>query len=151
MKTSPWLFLLILIFTPRDPINSTPQGATQVGRKGCRIVDEVITKSGEVDYVDGVRVPEELGVLETLRRREKVSPCTCMLAFVATAARIRDVEDFRVMAGKMDYQEYHAYLYEDRYRDTATEILYGPRVNMNELRSGPHGQVPLPDGRAGEK
>jgi len=80
MKTSRWLPLLIVLVAAYAPISSTSQSTTRAGRRACRIVDEVVTKSGEVDYVDGARVPEELGVVEIIRRREKVSPCTCMLA-----------------------------------------------------------------------
>jgi len=146
MKTTPRLCILTLILAGLSPVGPTQQPATQPGRRACRIVDEVSTNTGDVYYVDGRKVPGDIGgVLLFLREREKTSHCTCLLAFVTTSARIRGLEDLRVIAGKMDYKEFHAYLYDYR-RDFATEILYyGSPLNLSELRWGPEGSVPLPD------
>jgi len=145
MKNSRWLCVLILTLAEFAPNSLSQQAVPQAERKACRIVDMVSAKSGNLFYVDGIKVPADLGVLGFVRQREKVSPCSCLLAFVTTSARIREVEDLRVIAGKMDYKEFHAYLYDDRYRDFATEVFYyGSHLNLSELRSGPQGPVPLP-------
>lgn len=147
MKSIRLLCTLILILTQCTATNSAQQSVAQVSSKPCRIVDELSTEAGTAYYVDGTKVPEDIGILGFVRQRDKSSPCTCLLAFVTTSARIRDVEDLRVIAGKMDYKEFHAYLYDPRYRDFATEIdYYGTHLNLTELRSGPKGPVPLPAG-----
>jgi hypothetical protein len=111
----------------------------------CRIVDVIAIKSGDVEYVDGMRVPGDVTTIDYLRQQEKSSPRTCLLLFVPSSVKIRDIEDFRVIAGKMQYEDFHPYLYEDRYRDLVREILYGSPVNPDELRSGPQGQLAWPD------
>jgi hypothetical protein len=110
----------------------------------CRIVDVITTKTGDVYYVDGTRVPDEGTVLEYLRRgafprRE------CLRLFVPSSVKIQDVEDMRALCGIRQCTEFHAYLYEDRDRETVSEILYGMPVSPDKVRSGPQGAVPWPD------
>jgi hypothetical protein len=139
------LCMLVVILAGCTAANSAQQAALQAKGRPCRIVDELPSKTDAVYYVDGVRVPDEIGVLEVLRRRDKVSPSSCIHVFVTTSARIRDVEELRVMAGKMDFKEFHAYLFDLRYRDTVTEInYYGDHLQPSELRAGPRGPLPWP-------
>jgi hypothetical protein len=65
--------------------------------------------------------------------------------------KIQDIEDFRVIAGKMQYEDFHAYLYEDRDRDLVREIRYGSPVSPGELRSGPKGYLSWPDHQSERK
>jgi hypothetical protein len=109
-----------------------------------------MTNAVEVGYVDGIRVPDEVGWLEYLRRKEKSSPRSCLLLFVPTSVKIQDVEDFHVVAGKMQYEDFHVYVY-DQHRRLVTEFLHGPPVNADELRSGPNGPFGWPDQNPNEK
>jgi hypothetical protein len=143
MKKIPWLLLIVATASP-IPIATLAQAPAQSKVAGCRIVDMVVKKAGEVDYVDAARVPGNYVTIDYLREREKASPRTRLLLFVTSSVKIQDIEGLRVIAtGKMQYQDFHAYLY-DPNRDSASEILYGPDVNLNELRLGPHGTVPWP-------
>ncbi len=110
----------------------------------CRIVDMVFKGGREIDYVDGTRVPGNLVDIDYLRVQEKASPRPCLLLFVTTASKIRDVEGMRVVAGKMGYAEFHAYLY-DPNRDAASEITYQSDANLDKLRSGSQGRLNWPD------
>jgi hypothetical protein len=126
-----WASLTAHAQTPRHDDNSK-----------CRIVDMVAKKAGEVDYVDGKRVPGNFVNIDYLREQEKSSPTTCLTLFLTSSVKIQDIEDFGVMAtGKMQYQDFHAYLY-DPARDSFSEILYGPTVAPEKLRSSPRGTIP---------
>jgi hypothetical protein len=139
------LCLLFLTFTTSQiSVTAFAQTPAQNKGSGCRIVDMVVKGGHEIDYVDGTRVPGNLVDIDYLRVQEKASPRPCLLLFITTASKIRDVEGMRVVAGKMGYAEFHAYLYEPS-RDSAREITYGPDANLDQLRSGPHGTIPWPD------
>jgi len=152
MKTKRLLWALTLICLACGASNSAQETKIQANKKTCRIVDYLSTKAGNIYYVDATKVSGDVGeVLLSLRQRERASSCTCLLAFFTASARIRDVEDLRVIAGKMDYKDFHSYLYDPRYSDFATEINYdGTHLNLSELRSGSQGAVPLPDVRMRE-
>jgi hypothetical protein len=129
-----WTSLAALAQTPHQNDNSE-----------CRIVDMVVKKAGEVDYVDGKRVPGNFVSIDFVREQENASPRTCLTLFVTSSVKIQDIEDFRVIAtGKMQYQTFHAYLY-DPARDSFSEILYGPSLAPEKLRSSPRGTIPWPD------
>ena len=137
------LLLLFVTFiegwTSVSVLAQTPQRDSHAE---CRIVDMVVRKAGEVDYVDGRRVPGNFVNIDYLREQEKSSPRSCLLLFVTSSVKIQDIEDFRVLAtGKMQYQDFHAYLY-DPARDSFSEILHGPTVTPDKLRLGPHGTIP---------
>src|SRR5258708_5743123 len=120
--------------TPHQHVNS-----------GCRIVDMVVKKAGEVDYVDGKKVPGDFVTIDYLRAQEKSSPTTCLMLFVTSSVKIQDIEDFRVIAtGKIQYRDFHVYLY-DPGRDSFSEILYGTNMPPEKLRSSPRGTIPWPD------
>jgi hypothetical protein len=139
------LMLFVTIIGGRGSVTVLAQTAHQDSNQECRIVDMVVKKSGEVDYVDGKRVPGNFVNIDYLREQEKSSPRSCLRIFVTSSVKIQDIEDFRVMAtGKMQYQDFHAYLY-DRARDSFSEILYGQTFRPDELRSGPRGTIPWPD------
>jgi hypothetical protein len=110
----------------------------------CRMVDIIATKTRDIYYVDGIEVPQNRTVIEYLRRLEASSPTRCLRLFVPTSVKIQDVEDMRVVAGKMQYQEFHAYLY-DQHREWVNEILPGPPVSTTELRFSPRGTIHWPD------
>ena len=136
------LLILIIVVVARWASAQTP---SQAGHEVCRIVDMVVKKAGEVDYVDGKRVPGNFVNIDYLREQEKSSPRSCLLLFVTSSVKVQDIEDFRVIAtGKMQYQDFHAYLY-DPARDSFREILYGPTVAPDKLRSSPRGLIPWPD------
>ena len=136
------LLILIIALVARWASAQTP---SQDRHEVCRIVDMVVKKAGEVDYVDGKRVPGNFVNIDYLREQEKSSPRPCLLLFVTSLVKVQDIEDFRVIAtGKMQYQDFHAYLY-DPARDSFSEILYGPTVAPDKLRSSPRGLIPWPD------
>jgi hypothetical protein len=136
------LVTFILLWTPARALAQTPH---QDGNSECRIVDMVVKKAGEADYVDGKKVPGNFVSIDYLRAQEKSSPRPCLMLFVTSSVKIQDIEDFRVMAtGKMQYEAFHAYLY-DPARDSFKEILYGPNVPPDKLRSSPRGTIPWPD------
>jgi hypothetical protein len=136
------LLILIIALVARWASAQTP---SQDRHEVCRIVDMVVKKAGEVDYVDGKRVPGNFVNIDYLREQEKSSPRSCLLLFVTSEVKLQDIEDFRVIAtGKMQYQDFHAYLY-DPARDSFSEILYGPTVAPDKLRSSPRGLIPWPD------
>ena len=137
------ILLLSLIVSMANPVPITLAQAPPQEKGGCRIVDLAVKNAGEVDYVDGKKVPGNLVDIDYLREQERSSPRPCLLLFVTSSVKIKDIEGVRVIAGKMGYKDFHAYLYEPN-RDSASEILYGPDVNLNEVRSGPHGTVPWP-------
>jgi hypothetical protein len=143
MKKALWLLLIISAIGPS--VNTFPKPAPQVGPRNCRIVDVTVTKAGEVDYVDGIKVPDEVGLLNFLRAREKLSPSCCLLLFVPVATSIRELDDFRVIAGKMQYVAFHVYVYESEYRDTVDELVFGNGFNSDDLRLSPRGPLPWPD------
>ena len=138
------ILLLSLLVSMATPIMALAQAPPQE-KSVCKIVDLVVKEAGEIDYVDGKRVPGNLVDIDYLREQEKSSPSprSCLVLFATSSAKIRDIEGVRVIAGKMGYKDFHAYLYEPN-RDSASEILYGPTINLNEVRSGPHGPVPWP-------
>ena len=111
----------------------------------CRIVDVITTKTGDQYFVDGVKVPAGGYVIDYLRRAELASPRSCLRLFVPTSVRIQDVEDMFVVAtGKIQYQDFHAYLYDER-RDSVNEISLWKTVDTAPLRS-PNGHLlPWPD------
>jgi hypothetical protein len=141
MRNALWLLFFVCAAT-RLPVIAPAQVRSQ---NDCRIVDFVMKNTGEVDYVDGKRVPGKLVDLFYLQEQEKSSPRSCLALFVTSSAKIRDIEGTRVIAGKMGYKDFHAYLYEPN-RDSASEILYGPDIKAEELRSSPNGPIPWPDG-----
>ena len=129
----------------------TRQLAAKAVAKGSRTVDLAITKRGEADYVDGKRVPAGMRTLDYLRQEEKTDPRTSLVVFVTASARIDDVENLRRIAEKMQYQDFHAYERDGWDHETVVEILYGPRVSLDELRSGPNGPIPLPERQPAKK
>jgi hypothetical protein len=142
MRKTFWLLLLGGVIT--FCFDGVSQEIPHVGSQACRIVDISPMGRGEI-YVDGMRVPEELGLLNFLRQSEKSSPSSCLRAFVPLTTTIRDIEDLRVIAGKMQYEEFHVYVYEKDYRDSVSEIVFGSTFNADELRSSPRGPVAWPD------
>jgi hypothetical protein len=112
----------------------------------CRIIDVIILRTGEAYYVDGKKLPGHLTIIEYLRSLEATAPCSCLKVFVPTSVKLQDIEDLRVVAGIMQIEDFHAYLY-DEHRDTVTEILPGPPIPTTTIRSGPGGPVPWPDRR----
>jgi hypothetical protein len=139
------LMLFVTIIAGRGSVAVLAQSPHQDSNRECRIVDMVVKKSGEVDYVDGKKVPGNFVNIDYLREQEKASPRSCLRLFVTSSVKIQDIEDFRVIAtGKMQYQDFHAYLY-DPARDSFSEILYGQNARPSELRSGPRGTIPWPD------
>jgi len=149
MKKALWLLLVTGAIGPGVKTFSEP--APQVGPRNCRIVDVTLTRNGEVDYVDGIKVPEDVGPLNFIRQREKSSPRCCLLVFVPLMTSIREIEDFRVIAGKMQYVDFHLYVYENDYRGSVSELVFGPAFNPDELRSSPQGPVPWPDRQPAKK
>ena len=143
MKKGLWILLVSAAITPG--VSAFQRPAAQRGPSDCRIVDVTFDKTGEVDYVDGMGVPAEVGLLNSLRQHEKSSPRSCLLVFVPLATTIRTIEDLRVIAGKMQYQEFHLYVYEKRYRDSVNELVFGSAFKSDELRSGAHGPLRWPD------
>jgi len=114
----------------------------------CRIVDIVAKKTSEVDYVDGKRVPGDFVTIDYLRAQEKASPRSCLLLFVTTFVTIQYIEDFRVIAGKMQYPDFHAYLHDEahaEWRDSYKEILYGPTQHPGQVHKGTRGTIPWPE------
>jgi len=87
MKKVLWLLLITGAIGPS--VNTFPKPTPQVGPRNCRIIDMTFTKTGEVDYVDGMKVPDEVGLLNFLRQREKSSPSCCLLVFVPVATNIQ--------------------------------------------------------------
>ena len=136
--------VILLFLTAFLGMNSLAQEPSQVKGDACRIVDMVAKKGGEVDYVDGKRVPGNLVTIDYLREQEKSSPRTCLLLFVTSSTKIKDIEGLRVIAGKMQYKDFRAYLY-DSNRDSVSEIRYGEDINAGEVRRGPNGPIPWPD------
>ncbi len=149
MKKALWLLLIIGAISPS--VNTFPKPALQVGPRNCRIIDVTFIGTSEVDYVDGIKVPDELGPLNFIRRREKSSPRSCLLLLVPLTTRIRELDDFSVIAGKMQYEDFHIYVYENQYRDSVNELVLGNAFNSEELRSSPHGPLPWPDRRPAQK
>ena len=127
-------FLLVLpVFGQETPIPS------------CRIVDVIATKAGDRYFVDGVNVPADGYVIDYLRRAELASPRSCLRLFVPTAVKIQDVEDMFVIAtGKIQYQDFHVYLYDER-RDSVNEISLWKTVDTAPLRSSHGHLLPWPD------
>lgn len=138
------LMLFVTIIAGRASVTVLAQTPHQNSSGECRIVDMVVKKSGEIDYVDGKRVPGNFVNIDYLRAEEKSSPRSCLRLFVTSSVKIQDIEDFRVIAtGKMQYQDFHAYLY-DPARDSFSEILYGQNSRPDELRSSSRGTIPWP-------
>jgi hypothetical protein len=129
----------------------SPQVSAEPVGKWARTIDVATTKTGETDYVDGKTVPSDMTTIEYLRQEEKRGPRTSLVVFVTAFARLADVEKLRRIAEKMQYKDFHAYVRDGRDRERAVEILYGPRMTLDELRSGPNGPLPLPDSRPAEK
>jgi len=111
----------------------------------CRIVDVIATKVGNQYFVDGVKVPADGYVIDYLRRAELASARSCLRLFVPTSVKIQDVEDMFVLAtGKLQYQDFHAYLYDER-RDSVNEISFWKTVDAAPLRSSNGHLLPWPD------
>jgi hypothetical protein len=107
---SPILLLLPAIIS----IQLLAQSSSPSSTKPCRIVDVVQTVTGHDYYVDGRRagsLSEELNLLELLRRTEASSPSSCLRFFVPTSVKINEIENADVVAGKMQYKEFHVYVY----------------------------------------
>lgn len=138
------LCFLLITFSASAAFNTLAQAPTKEKRANCRIVDVMATKSGDTYYVDGMKMPQNVTVIEYLRRKEATSPRTCLLLFVPSSVKIRDVADMDVVAGKMQYEDFHAYLY-DQHREQVMEILPGPPVRTKNLRTGPRGELSWPD------
>jgi len=110
-------------------------------------VDVVETVGGHDYYVDGKRAGShsEVNLLELLRRTETSSPSSCLRLFVPTSVKINEMENGLVVAGKMQYQEFHVYVY-GYYHEWVKEILWESRTSAN-VRLGMKGTVdwPAPD------
>jgi len=122
----------------------TAQVSTQAVKKDARVIEVATNKSGEVDYVDGVRLPLDTLLIDYLRQQERALRRTSLVVFVTASARIETVENLRAVAENMGYQAFHAYVLDTRNPETAVELLYSAPVKVDELRSGPQGSVPLP-------
>ena len=122
-----------------------PAFGQQTPTASCRIVDVIATKAGHQYFVDGVKVPNDEYVIDYLRHAEKASPRSCLRLFVPTSVKIQDVEDMFVIAtGKIQYQDFHAYLYDER-RDSVDEISLWKKVDTAHLRSSNGHPLPWPD------
>ena len=140
MKKIMMLLFLILLST----VSSFGQSPSQVNGGPCRIVDMVAKKGSEVDYVDGKRVPGNLVTIDYLRAQEKVSPTNCLSLFVTIHVRIEDIEGMWAIAGKMQYKDFHVYVYNEN-QDLVSEIRFGEATSPDEVRKGPNGAIPWPD------
>ena len=146
MKTPAFLLLTIMISIQSLARTSSPSSNTP-----CRIVDVVKTVAGHDYYVDGKRAgaDTEVNVLELLRRREASSPSSCLRAFVPTSIKINEIQNFLIVANKMQYKEFHTYVY-DEHHDSVAEILWEGRMS-DGLRWGINGTVRWPDVDSGGK
>lgn len=142
MRKKSWL--LIAVLTVCLDFGSASQQSAKISSQTCRIVD-VVSTSYDDAYVDGFRVSEKLGLLNSLRQREKSSTRSCLRVFVPITGTIQEIEDLRVIAGKMQYKDFHVYIYEKEYRDSVSEMAFGLAFNADELRSAPTGSLPWPD------
>jgi len=110
-------------------------------------VDVVQTVAGHDYYVDGRRAGSlsELNLLELLRGTEASSPSSCLRFFVPTSVKINEIENADVVAGKMQYKEFHVYIY-GYYHDWVKEILWQSHPSA-DVRLGMKGTVdwPSPD------
>jgi hypothetical protein len=136
----PGLLLLPVIIS----IQLLAQSSSPPSTKPCRILDVVQTVSGHDYYVDGRRAgsDSEVNLLELLRRSEASSPSSCLRLFVPTSVKVKEIENGRVVAGKMQYEEFHVYVY-DEHRDWVNEILLETRPSAN-VRLGMKGTVEWP-------
>ena len=138
-------FLVVAAFT------LLAQSQVPSSAEPCRIVDVAKTNRGHDYYVDGKRVGTdvEVNLLELLRRSEASSSSSCLKLFVPTSVRLNAIEDGRVVAGKMQYEEFHAYVYDER-RDWVNEILWQALPSAN-LRAGMKGTVDWPSSDSARK
>ena len=67
------ILLLSLLVSMATPIMALAQAPPQE-KSVCKIVDLVVKEAGEIDYVDGKRVPGNLVDIDYLREQEKSSP-----------------------------------------------------------------------------
>lgn len=141
----------LLLFPVIISIQLLAQTSSPSSTKPCRIVDVVKTLGGHDYYVDGRRAgtDSEVNLLELLRRSEASSPSSCLRLFVPTSVRVNEIENGRVVAGKMQYEEFHAYIYDER-RDWVNEILWETLPSAN-VRTGMKGTVDWPSPDSGRK
>jgi len=127
------------------------QSASPSSTKPCRIVDVVQTVGGHDYYVDGKRAGSlsEVNLLELLRRTEASSPSSCLRFFVPTSVKMNEIENAEVVAGKMQYKEFHVYVY-GYYRDWVKEILWESHPSA-DVRLGMKGTVDWPGPDSGGK
>jgi hypothetical protein len=143
----PGLLLLPVIIS----IQLLAQSSSPSPTKPCRIVDVVQTVGGHDYYVDGTRAgsDSEVNLLELLRRREVGSPSSCLRLFLPLSVKINEIENGRIVAAKMQYKEFHVYVYGER-RDEVNEILLETRTSAN-VRLGMKGTVDWPGPDSGGK
>jgi uncharacterized protein YbcV (DUF1398 family) len=122
----------------------TTQVSPQAVKRDSRVIEVATSKSGEVDYVDGVKLPPDTTLVDYLRQQERALRRTSLVVFVKASARIETVENLRAVAENMGYQAFHAYVLDTRNPEIAVELRYGAPVKLDQLRSGPQGSVPLP-------
>jgi hypothetical protein len=68
---------------------------------------------------------------------------------VPTSVKINEIENGRIVAGKMQYEEFHVYIYGE-HRDWVNEILWETRTSAN-VRLGMKGTVDWPGPGSGGK
>ena len=101
--------------------------------------------------MDGRRAgsPSEVNLLELLQRTEASSPSSCLRFFVPTSVKVNEIANAEVVAGKMQYKEFHAYIY-GYYNDSVNEILWEPHPS-GDVRLGMKGTVDWPSSNSGGK
>jgi hypothetical protein len=143
----PGLLLLPVIIS----IQLLAQSSSPSSSKPCRILDVVQTAGGHDYYVDGKRAgsDSEVNLLELLRRSEASSPSSCLRFFVPTSVKVKEIENAFVVANKMQYEEFHAYVY-GYYHEWVSEILWESRTSAS-ARVGMKGTVDWPGPDSGGK
>ena len=126
-----WRLLVLSAFFTVQMAAQTPT----VG-KNCRIVDVVKSGSGHDYYIDGKRAgsQSDVNLLIVLQHAEASSPLPCLRLFVPTSVKEVLIENARVVAGKMQYQEFHVYVYDERH-DFVNEMIWETQPS-HPLRGG---------------
>ena len=137
MKTA--MFVLLYCATG---IASTSTMCAQ-GTRGCVILDVVQSSAHDQYFLDGKALSPKEDLMDALRKRQASDTHACLNVFVPLSMTLKSVQSIRALAGKLQFESSHIYLY-GRYRKYVTEILGAGDTESDAVRIGAKGAISWP-------
>jgi len=109
----------------------------------CVILDVVQSNAHDQYFLDGKVLSPKEDLMDALRKRQASDVHACLNVFVPLSMTLKSVESIRALAGKLQFDTSHIYLY-GRYRKYVTEVLGSGDTESDTVRKGANGSVVWP-------